>query len=896
LAGSETPPTVRGLGAAILRDVERFLRQDVLLCTGRVQKAFAVVRKTTLSYIDSLVSVPASSDARRENRDEGEDMFGFSVSGGPAAISESEMLQVEQAIVAKGRSRAIEGPWLGLALSGGGIRSATFCLGALQKLASARLLQHFDYMSSVSGGGYIAASLHWWWTQMKGYDALDKFPYGVALTETMRRQNENLAFLRWHSSYLAPGGGISVWSGIAAILRTISISLFVWLPAATSVMLLLHVAAAALDVPLETVKNAWLSDVWKIPAPALCVTLPIVGSVPKFAYLALLLVGVLVVLFLASIVILVFISILIPPETKENQTQRTGRAARCAISGVTVGAIGLFYVYGLSRYMTNFNLNELDPISGAIFLVAGVLVVFAVVAFLIVILQLTGRLEFGVNYWFRRFLDLNATYGVALLVPLLALASLPLVSGALSQTTVTLLGFFTAVSGLASGLYGHLVQAQRIAPRYASSWAATVAGGAFLYSLVFTAYLIAQALLGVDSSCSSHSIRPIWIEVFLATLFFSILFGLMSNLNYLGLHRFYRDRLMETFLPSSLKQAAQAPKYSDADRVPISDFWDLDKANTANRPYPIMNTNVILINDDDPTVVLRGGDSFLLSPLYVGSAATKWASTKDHADQYGALSLASAMAASGAAANANAAYIGSGVTRERLISVVMMLFNLQLGLWLAAPGAKVGTPNYFSPGFKYGVLRAGYKKTSKFVELSDGGHFDNLGVYELIRRRLDVIMVLDSEEDPATSMAALASVCQRVQEDFGVTIKIDELADRLAPNSDLGYPFGAKFTAKSFFVAKIDYPAAQNPARAAKEGVFVYVKSNMIKGLSFPLRGYKAKNPDFPNQSTMDQFFEPAQFEAYRELGFVSMEALITSLHLDGATSTTLRDQLFLAV
>jgi hypothetical protein len=112
----------------------------------------------------------------------------------------------------------------------------------------------------------------------------------------------------------------------------------------------------------------------------------------------------------------------------------------------------------------------------------------------------------------------------------------------------------------------------------------------------------------------------------------------------------------------------------------------------------------------------------------------------------------------------------------------------------------------------------------------------------------------------------------------------------------LGYPFGAKFTAKSFFVAKIDYPAVQYPALAAKKGVFVYVKSNMIKGLSFPLRGYKAKNPDFPNQSTVDQFFEPAQFEAYRELGFVSMDALIMSLHLDGATSTTMRDQLFLAV
>jgi hypothetical protein len=249
------------------------------------------------------------------------------------------------------------------------------------------------------------------------------------------------------------------------------------------------------------------------------------------------------------------------------------------------------------------------------------------------------------------------------------------------------------------------------------------------------------------------------------------------------------------------------------------------------------------------------------------------------------------MATSGAAANANAAYLGSGITRERVISIVMMLLNVRLGLWFGAPGTRPRAPNYWSPGFWYGVLGSGYRSGDSFVELTDGGHFDNLGVYELVRRRLDAVVVLDSEEDPDTSMFALASLCQRVMEDFGAIVEIGEKADKIAPAGDMGYPKKAAFTEKSFFVTKIAYPPVfvnGVQRKPAKTGYLVYIKSNMIRGLSFPARGYKAKNPDFPNQSTMDQFFEPAQFEAYRELGYSSAQAFIENAAIDGADKETL--------
>ncbi len=277
----------------------------------------------------------------------------------------------------------------------------------------------------------------------------------------------------------------------------------------------------------------------------------------------------------------------------------------------------------------------------------------------------------------------------------------------------------------------------------------------------------------------------------------------------------------------------------------------------------------------------------MLSPLFIGASATEWISTKQHGDRHGPMTLASAMAASGAAANANAAYIGSGITRDRLISIVMMLLNVRLGIWLAAPATNwFKLPNYFVPGLAYSVLRRGYRSDSTFVELTDGGHFDNLGIYELVRRRLDLIVVLDSEEDPKTSMAALASVCQRVMEDFNVVIQIGDQADKLAPASNLGYPNEAKFTDRSFFIANIAYSV--HPVYGdARKGTLVYVKSNMLKELRFPVKGYKAQNPDFPNQPTMDQFFEPAQFEAYRELGFSSVDAVVKAFNLESCKDMT---------
>src|SRR5262249_9602069 len=100
---------------------------------------------------------------------------------------------------------------VGLALSGGGIRSASFCLGALQALDKAGVLKNVDYLSTVSGGGYIGTSLSTAMTRWHG-----QFPFAGRLTPD---EPYPLQHIRNHSNYLFPQGIINIFYNVAIYLR-----------------------------------------------------------------------------------------------------------------------------------------------------------------------------------------------------------------------------------------------------------------------------------------------------------------------------------------------------------------------------------------------------------------------------------------------------------------------------------------------------------------------------------------------------------------------------------------------------------------------------------------------------------------------------------------------------
>jgi hypothetical protein len=405
------------------------------------------------------------------------------------------------------------------------------------------------------------------------------------------------------------------------------------------------------------------------------------------------------------------------------------------------------------------------------------------------------------------------------------------------------------------------------------------------------AYALAALLLNVtdlkwgDDVNPQFAVNAIRLGI-LASIAMAVAIGTIASINYVGLHRYYRDRLMEAFMPTDKAVSNMRVAYSAmADKLSIANLKESSKTMPGNpsfvpRPFPIINTNVIMINDTDHTVATRGGDNFTITPLFVGSSVTGWQDTTDYINKNGPFTLASAMAASGAAANASAGYIGTGITMNPLVSSVMSVLNIRLGLWVGNPryektGAVRSIPTFLNPGLVAGIFGQAHHRGSKFVELTDGGHFENLGLYELVRRKLGLILIVDGEADPTISLHSLVSATRRVEQDFNASLTFFEGLgpERLIMYPGPGYPAGVRYAKSPFIVGKLTYDDGT-------EGTLILVKATVIKEMDFTTSGYLASNPDFPHQSTVDQFFNPDQFDAYRYLGYESGLQAIEKLQL----------------
>jgi len=108
---------------------------------------------------------------------------------------------------------------LGLALSGGGIRSATFCLGFLQALSAKRLLGTVDYLSTVSGGGYIGSFLGALFARpdLEGSSSRDRLATVMDILADSR--STAMKWVRENGRYLSPNGAGDIWAAAAAQLR-----------------------------------------------------------------------------------------------------------------------------------------------------------------------------------------------------------------------------------------------------------------------------------------------------------------------------------------------------------------------------------------------------------------------------------------------------------------------------------------------------------------------------------------------------------------------------------------------------------------------------------------------------------------------------------------------------
>ncbi|WP_416140381.1 patatin-like phospholipase family protein [Halomonas sp. HK25] len=753
-------------------------------------------------------------------------------------------------------------PLTGLALSGGGIRSATFSLGVLQALADADLLKRIDYLSTVSGGGYLGTSLIWWASGKSGETfgvgptdqaapGADRFPYATSQgpAESSQWLLDNL---RRHGRYLTPGAGITGFSLLSVVLRGSLIQLAFWLP---------------LLVLVLTVLQAFLAQPIMTAVPASLIATPLLPEIRSVSiWLSPVVVGGLqLALVICALGIFYWWLTRSGPEHPPSGLERLLERPHPVIAPLAMLVVVMLLIAWLLTYPAWPGLTALLGVAG---MMAVAFAVLAVLYSLITgVVMLAGDRPFVhlLGYDMRRLWETWAGFGAGVIMVLALLGTLPLLSwlltlssdsaGKLGGMGAMLLGM--AAAGLAFQRTGRLFS--DMAPA-AQPWRSAAVACSLL--------LLGMGLLALELSMLLHASGPLaWL---ILTLVLAA-FGWLCNINYITVHRYYRDRLMEAFMPSfsAAAQGLTGPAPNAADALTLSDsLVACDRA-----PYPLINTNAVLVNAHDVRSRTRGGDGFLLSPLYCGSNSTGWRATRHF--MQGRMTLATAMAISGAAANPNTGVGGVGMSRSRLVSITMTLFNLRLGYWVPHPGQLQSRRTHqFWPGL-CAILPWGHREDAPFQELTDGGHFENLGLYELMRRRVSLIITCDGSQDQQSRFGTLQLALQRCREDFGARVIFDAdehgeergthadggPLDALIPDDAIRYPSGTRLSRRGFIIGEIRY---SDDSR----GLLIYIKSTLVPGLPLSLLGYRDSSPTFPDEPTSDQFFNETQFESYRQLGY----------------------------
>jgi hypothetical protein len=259
------------------------------------------------------------------------------------------------------------------------------------------------------------------------------------------------------------------------------------------------------------------------------------------------------------------------------------------------------------------------------------------------------------------------------------------------------------------------------------------------------------------------------------------------------------------------------------------------------------------------------------------------------------------MAISGAAAAPN-----MGMASVRPLSPTIAFLNVRLGRWVLHPLAIEQDVRHGRTGKRPGpryLLREAFSKSglrpwvaskterwnrrqdddsdqSDYVFLTDGGHIENLGIYELVRRRCRLIVAVDGEADPKGKCLSLEQLERFARIDLGTKIVMDVRpiieATQAVNAALLDNCFPVRHHGPHVALGRIDYPPVNDPEGPRESGVLVYVKASVSGDESDYVSGYKARHRDFPQESTADQLFSEEQLEAYRALGEHAMRRFLT--------------------
>ncbi|MDN5853478.1 MAG: hypothetical protein L0K86_11660 [Actinomycetia bacterium] len=694
-----------------------------------------------------------------------------------------------------------QGRRIGIALSGGGIRSAAFNLGALQALQEVGIMQSADYLAAVSGGNYIASAMTISHALGKGDDA-DAASAGGAGADAESKAywghgSPEERYLRRYVNYLAPGYVGRVWLGMSVVFGFVVNYLPFLLGAFVIGRLLgwlVNLTGPLVDLP-ATVGIA-------VPAPLLFLLVPV-----SVLAGALVLVGArrlkddwkgapgytkrrteTVVAILVSLAGAILLVLLLPA-----LAAGYGAASRALVVTVLGGSPG-----------------EFDTAVGRLAVAAAWLMLTLVLAVLAIVLSGRTRAR-------RTMLIVSALAGAGLLlVPLLSSLD------------------FAARFGLDSVLDG----------------------------LAVLAAIAVMFLMAVG----------------------------VHNRRY-SLHSFYRERLNSAFAlqrKNSTSGRTVAAPIDYATRLDFSRLGARLAENRAPMPKLVVCCAVNITTADVP--VGRYAESFTFEYDQSGGPRFGYGETTRLETARGlrgtALTLPSLMAVSGAALSPL-----MGRFTYPPLRFLMALTNVRLGVWIINPDhdawrkarpvpttvwgrlVRAIAAGWHEPGAMY-VLReavGGLDLSRRFIYLTDGGHWENLGLVELMRRRCTDLVCFDASASQNGVGQDLGRAIAIARSDLGADVDLD-------PRPTIPGPDG--LSAASAVRGSITY-ADGSTAR------LVYAPATMSADSGWDLLALRKRDSRFPNHSTAQQIFTDELFEAYRTLGHASGARAAKELNIPSAQLRT---------
>jgi hypothetical protein len=820
-----------------------------------------------------------------------------------------------------------------LCLSGGGIRSASFSLGVLQAFGRNDWLSMFDYLSTVSGGGYIGGWLSAWIAN----DGQKDVQAGLGARTTDRLLEPEappIRHIRTYANYLSPRLGLlsaDTWTLVATYLRNLLLNWFVLVPLLAAFALIPWIAVANVEAPVAMVGTsagtiAFLVALAGSLAGALAVAYTHrirpdstgrrdVGAIPKrertqsaFLLWCLLPLGV-SVCFLSTAVVWGLRWHLLPDGMLPY--------LYAASVGAGIHLLGFFVAAAFSKWTWRPNpLRKMVMTAGEVALVivsgaaAGLLAyalasraaavqdsrLYVWLAAPVFMLLAMGA-SFIFSGWTSRFAtdderEWSARFAAWILVPVvgwLVIAGLvlfgpdylrgirygQLISAALALVT----GGGVAAFGNSTATSARKVS-EKAKPTETIKWLPTsllLGLGAMIFSALLIVGLsmlgqesVRQATCFLQAECPpagafrTHPLTAIWAA--LALFAVGLLMARLIDTNRFSLHAMYRARLIRTFLGASRRSGERHPDpftgFDEQDDLPVN---TLAPKGIVQRPLHVVNMALNLVGGTNLAWRDRKARSFTVSPLYAGSVGLGFRSLTPSAGAprrlYGGqrgVSLGTAMTISGAAASPNMGYHSSP-----LVTFLMTFFNLRLGWWLGNPGpAGNGTFWRSQPTLSVRpIIDELFGRTddrNHYVYLSDGGHFENLGLYEMVLRRCRRIVVVDASCDGQASFEDLANALRLVSVDLGVPIRF-ETGFEIRGRDDT--PPCTAHSAR----ATIDYAAIDG--KDAPVGTLYYLKASLTGDEPRDIYSYARSSKDFPHESTTDQFFSETQLESYRALG-----------------------------